>query len=193
MSTFDYMLIFCGGWAACEIFRFIRKEIKSNLKKKEKRVRGISERQHQIIAGAIAGRPTAADVRDILLKRTSVDTSNESDDSFRVYLAADGVRAEDYFFYVIQGMKFPFISKLNILPTGSFYITIGGESFCFHTGWQTKSTLGNEVKELFEQYVKDGCPIPSESVENIVERARERNLGQIDPLDMFGFKFAEDV
>lgn len=200
MSIFEQVIIFCGGWSACEIFRFIRKEIKSNLKKKEKRVRGISERQHQIIAGAAAGRPTYAEIEEILRNRVGISKDKLDTVSFSLWRAHTNTKAKDLFDYIINGMRYPVISGIkehrrkDSPKSWAFTITINGRDIWFHAMEDERDT---ELFALFEDYIKAGCPkMDGTSAEIIVQNARQRaTYGgdyYCDTMRMFGFRFAEE-
>lgn len=189
MNAFEYVLIFCGGWVSCEIFRFIRKEVKA-ARKSCRRKDDTSP----------PGRPTYAEIEEILRNRLKSDGSKIDSVNFSLWQAPKRTKSEDLFDYIINGMNYPVIShveerrRADSSERAAFTIDINGRDIWFHT-IDDQQRL-SEMVSLFESYIKAGCPkMEGLSPENIVNQARERVTGgqQFDPVRVFGFKFAEEV
>lgn len=189
MNAFEYVLIFCGGWVSCEIFRFIRKEVKA-ARKPCRRKDDTSP----------PGRPTYAEIEEILRNRLRSDGSKADSVNFSLWQADKHVKSEDLFDYIINGMRYPIISSVEkrkgafSTTSSAFTINVNGREIWFHT--TDVEQRNDEMVSLFERYIKAGCrQMEGLSPENIVNQARERVTGgqQFDPARLFGFKFAEEV
>lgn len=109
-------------------------------------------------------------------------------------------KSKDLFDYIISGMRYPVVSKVeeragdDSSKAVAFTIRINDRDIWFHTtGVEQRH---DEMVALFKDYIKAGCPqMKAPSAENIVIQARQRVTGeeQLDPVKMFGFKFAGEV
>lgn len=188
MNAFEYVLIFFGGWVSCEIFRFIRKEVKAAMKP--------CRRKDDT---SPPGRPTYAEIEEILMNRLGPSGSKLERSNFSLWAADKRTKSTDLFDYIINGMRYPIISKIEERGScdskaAAFTISINGRDIWFHT--TSVGQRNDEMVALFKDYIKAGCPqMTGPSAENIVLQARQRATGeeQLDPVRMFGFKFAEEV
>lgn len=189
MNAFEYVLIFCGGWASCEIFRFIRKEVKAARKP-----------CHRKDDTSPSGRPTYSEIEEILMNRLGPRGSKLERTNVSLWAADKCTKSKDLFDYIISGMCYPVISKVeeragdNSSKPAAFTIRINDRDIWFHTAGVELRHV--EMVALFKDYIKAGCPqMEGLSAENIVIQARQRATGeeQLDPVRMFGFKFAEEV
>lgn len=189
MSIFEQVIIFCGGWSACEIFRFIRKEVKANFKSHPKKD-----------DTPPPGRPTYAEIEEILRNRVGISKDKLDTVSFSLWRAHTNTKAKDLFDYIINGMRYPVISGIkehrrkDSPKSWAFTITINGRDIWFHAMEDERDT---ELFALFEDYIKAGCPkMDGTTAEIIVQNARQRaTYGgdyYCDTMRMFGFRFAEE-